>query len=106
MTIFKYPPGYPISTAGLSPTRRCIDLRRRALFASRSYPIRLAEQMIDNLISKLNRNGFTACGGWRHDTGDGDICVFNIGGGYHRDNCGRRYDLRGGHVVGIGREKI
>ena len=99
------PRGYPVSTDGLSPIRRCIDLRQRAMFAKPRHPMRLMEQMIENLIGKLNRNGFTACGGWNGETGDGDICVCQIGGGYHRDNWGRRYDLKGGHVVAIGRDR-
>ena len=99
-----FPKDYPVSTAGLDPTQRCIDLRRRAMWAKQRQPIRLAEQMIDNLVAALSCRGFTACGGW-HRTGDGDITVFQMGGGYHRDSTGRKYSLRGGRAVSVQRTK-
>lgn len=98
----RFPRGYPVSTAGLSPTQRCIDLRQRALLASAiRRPVPLCDQMFDNLIAALSRHGFTACGGWSN--GAGDIAVFQLGGGWHRDSRPREYTIKNGRVVSISR---
>lgn len=100
---------YPVSTAGLSATKRCIDLRQRKMFMRPRAPIqRLPAQKIENMILALHsrRRGFTSGAGWNPHTGDGDITVTQLGGGWHRDCRPRQYLIRAGHVVAIRREAV
>jgi hypothetical protein len=101
--------GYPVSTAGLDATHRCIDLRQRALLMARKrWPLmRLPEQLADNLTEMLAHpgRGFTPFGWWMGNTGDGEITVCQLGGGWHRDSTSRSYVLRRGHVALIHRSR-
>lgn len=101
-------PGYPVSTAGLSPANRCRDLRQRHLLIAKSRkPLPpIAEQKIETLLFRLHHpdRGFDSFGSWSVSTGDGCITVGQTGGGWHRDNRLRAYRLRRGYVAAIERE--